>query len=140
MAKKDFRLYCEEEYIDHLKMVADEKGTSVNQLVLSVLTKKYPMPKKKKDQTSTGPILDIEATKKHYEALNQFLTENGFIYIKKSGTANVYLLNPEIMWKSWSNNMKYCEFPANVIITESEQEAEKTAMQEHFQKVMSLKD
>ena len=36
--------------------------------------------------------------------------------------------------------MKYCEFPANVIITESEQETEKTAMQEHFQKVMSLKD
>ena len=59
MAKKDFRLYCEEEYIDHLKMVADEKGTSVNQLVLSVLTKKYPMPKRKKDQTSTGPTLDI---------------------------------------------------------------------------------
>ena len=29
MAKKDFRLYCEEEYIDHLKMVADEKGTLV---------------------------------------------------------------------------------------------------------------
>ena len=66
MSKKDFRLYCEEEYIDHLKAIADEKGTSVNQLVLSVLTKKYPMPKKKKDQT-TGPILDIEATKKHYE-------------------------------------------------------------------------
>ena len=70
----------------------------------------------------------------------KYLRENGFIYIKKSGTANVYLLNPEIMWKSWSNNMKYCEFPANVIITESEQEAEKNAMREHFQKVVSLRD
>lgn len=75
MAKKDFRIYCEEEYIDHLKTIADDKGTSVNQLVLSVLTKKYPMPKRTKDQTSTGPALDIEATKKHYEAINQFLTE-----------------------------------------------------------------
>lgn len=75
MAKKDFRIYCEEEYIDHLKTIADEKGTSVNQLVLSVLTKKYPMPKRKKDQTSTGPALDIEATKIHYEVINQFLTE-----------------------------------------------------------------
>ena len=75
MAKKDFRLYCEEEYIDHLKTVAEEKGTSVNQLVLSVLTKKYPMPKRKKDQTSTGPALDIEATKKHYEELNNYITE-----------------------------------------------------------------
>ena len=90
MAKKDFRLYCEEEYIDHLKAIAEEKGTSVNQLVLSVLTKKYPMPKKKKDQTSTGPALDIEATKKHYEALNQYLTEaeNGGAKIKPY---NLYL-------------------------------------------------
>ena len=42
------------------------------------------MPKKKKDQTSTDPTLDIEATKKHYEALNQFLTaaENGGAKIK----------------------------------------------------------
>ena len=36
--------------------------------------------------------------------------------------------------------MKYCEFPANVIITESEQEAEKNAMREHFQKVVSLRE
>ena len=84
MAKKDFRIYCEEDYIDHLKTIADEKGTSVNQLVMTVLTKKYPLPKRKKDQTSTGPTLDIEATKKHYEALNQFLTEaeNGGAKIK----------------------------------------------------------
>ena len=47
------------------------------------------MPKKKKDQT-TGPILDIEATKKHYEALNQYLTEaeNGGAKIKPY---NLYL-------------------------------------------------
>ena len=25
MSKKDFRIYCEEEYIDHLKTIADEK-------------------------------------------------------------------------------------------------------------------
>ena len=30
MAKKDFRIYCEEDYIDHLKTIADEKGSSVN--------------------------------------------------------------------------------------------------------------
>ncbi len=75
MAKKDFRIYCEEDYIEHLKTIADEKDTSVNQLVMTVLTKKYPMPKRKKDQTTAGPALDIEATKKHYEAINQFLTD-----------------------------------------------------------------
>ena len=75
MAKKDFRIYCEEDYIDHLKTIADEKGTSVNQLVLSVLTKKYPMPKRKKDQTSTGPTLDIEATRQHYNELDRHIKE-----------------------------------------------------------------
>ncbi len=73
MSKKDFRIYCEEEYIDHLKTVADEQDTSLNQLVLSVLTKKYPMPKKKKQPQS--PTLDIEATKKHYEEIDKYITE-----------------------------------------------------------------
>ena len=72
MAKKDFRIYCEEEYIDHLKTVADEKGTSVNQLVLSVLTKKYPMPKRAKP---TSPALDIEATRQHYNELDRHIKE-----------------------------------------------------------------
>ncbi len=70
----------------------------------------------------------------------KYLKDNGFIYIKKSGATNVYLLNPEIMWKSWGNNMKYCEFPANVILTASEQEVEKTEMREHFKKVIELRD
>ena len=75
MSKKDFRIYCDEEYIEHLRTIADAQDTSLNQLVLSVLTKKYPMPKKKKDQTSTGPTLDIEATQKHYEEIDKYLTE-----------------------------------------------------------------
>ena len=98
MSKKDFRLYCEEEYIDHLKAIADEKGTSVNQLVLSVLTKKYPMPKKKKDQT-TGPILDIEATQKHYEALNQYLTEAENMVQQAQTTAQPATVNAKAITK-----------------------------------------
>ena len=94
MAKKDFRLYCEEEYIDHLKMVADEKGTSVNQLVLSVLTKKYPMPKKKKDQT-TGPILDIEATKNTMRHLTNFSLKLKTVVPKSNPTTSICIL-----WKS----------------------------------------
>lgn len=73
MSKKDFRIYCEEEYIEHLKTVADAQDTSINQLVLSVLTKKYPMPKKKKQPQS--PTLDVEATRKHYEEIDKYLTE-----------------------------------------------------------------
>ena len=70
MSKKDFRIYCDEEYINHLKTVADEQSTSLNQLVLSTLTKKYPMPKRNKK-----PTLDIQATRKHYEEIDKYINE-----------------------------------------------------------------
>ena len=73
MAKKDFRIYCEEEYIEHLRTVADEKGISVNQLVLSLLTKKYPMPKRAKPPKT--PALDIEATRQHYMELDTHIKQ-----------------------------------------------------------------
>lgn len=52
----------------------------------------------------------------------KFLKKHGFIYVYKSGTSNVYVTNPDIAWKSWGNNRKYCEFPANIILSASEQE------------------
>ena len=72
MSKKDFRIYCDGEYVDHLKTVADENGVSVNQLVLSLLMKKYPMPKKKKLQAQE---LDLDAIRTQYDALDKFITE-----------------------------------------------------------------
>lgn len=50
------------------------------------------------------------------------LKDTGFIDIKKSGTTNIYLINKEIVWKSWGRNYKYAEFGAKIIITGSEQE------------------
>lgn len=52
----------------------------------------------------------------------KFLKEHGFIHVYKSGTSNVYITNPDIAWKSWGNNRQYCEFPANVLISASEQD------------------
>ena len=49
------------------------------------------------------------------------LKELGLLHIKKSGSANVYLVNPKVIWKSWGSNVKYCEFPAKVILSASEQ-------------------
>ena len=49
------------------------------------------------------------------------LKEKGILHIKKSGSANVYIMNPDLIWKSWSNNKQYCEFPAKVILSASEQ-------------------
>lgn len=52
----------------------------------------------------------------------RLLKEHGFIHIMRSGTSNVYIVNNDLAWNSWGNNMQYCEFPANVIISASEQD------------------
>jgi len=52
----------------------------------------------------------------------KYLKEKGFLYIYKSGSSNVYVANKELVWNSWGNNTKYCEFPANVILSKEEQE------------------
>ena len=69
----------------------------------------------------------------------KFLKDKGYIYILKSGSANVYTINPKIIWKSWSKNIQYCEFPANIIISKAEQEADTAKINEHFKNVMDIK-
>lgn len=55
----------------------------------------------------------------------KILKDRNFVDVKKSGTTNVYLLNKQLVWKSWGKNYKYAEFDSKVIISESEQEKEK---------------
>jgi DNA-binding transcriptional ArsR family regulator len=52
----------------------------------------------------------------------QILKEHGFIAVLKSGTSNIYTVNDKIFWKSWGTNRRYSKFPANVILSLSEQE------------------
>lgn len=52
----------------------------------------------------------------------KLLKDKGFIAIMKSGTSNVYIANPNLVWNSYGNNTQYCEFPASVILSASEQE------------------
>lgn len=52
----------------------------------------------------------------------KLLKEYGFVYICKSGTSNIYVTNPDLVWNSWGNNRQYCVFPANIILSASEQE------------------
>lgn len=62
----------------------------------------------------------------------KLLAERGFIYIKRSGRSNVYILNDDLVWKSWGKNTQYCEFPANVVLTMSEQsDTEKAKLKEN---------
>jgi DNA-binding transcriptional ArsR family regulator len=50
------------------------------------------------------------------------LKDNGYLAVLKSGTSNVYAINDTVFWKSWGNNKQYSKFPANVILSLSEQE------------------
>lgn len=52
----------------------------------------------------------------------KYLKDNGFLYVYKSGSSNVYVANKDLVWNSWGNNVEYCEFPANIILSASEQE------------------
>ncbi|MEG2985788.1 MAG: winged helix-turn-helix domain-containing protein [Peptostreptococcaceae bacterium] len=52
----------------------------------------------------------------------KLLKEKGYIAVFKSGTSNVYTLNDKIVWNSWGTNYDYSKFPANVILSVSEQE------------------
>lgn len=65
----------------------------------------------------------------------KLLKDKGFIAIMKSGTSNVYIANPDLVWNSWGNNMQYCEFPANVILSASEQEERTKILDKRVQTV-----
>lgn len=56
----------------------------------------------------------------------KYLKDHGYIYVYKSGTSNVYVANCDLVWKSWGKNRKYCQFPANVILSDSEQDKRDT--------------
>lgn len=68
-----------------------------------------------------------------------YLKEHGFIAIAKSGTTNVYIANNDLVWNSWGNNMKYCEFPANVVLSSSEQEQQKEKVRDRRMQTVQLK-
>lgn len=69
----------------------------------------------------------------------KMLKEHGFVHVYKSGTSNVYVANPDIVWNSWGNNMQYCEFPANIIISASEQE-ERTKVRDKRVQTVQVKE
>ena len=52
----------------------------------------------------------------------KLLKDKGYVAVFKSGTSNVYALNDKIVWKSWGTNYQRSKFPANVLISLSEQE------------------
>lgn len=76
MSKKDIRIYLDADYCDHLKAVATEKGTSVNNLIVELVRKKHPMPKKQKMPQGQ---FDREAIQKQLDEITKYLdsAQNG---------------------------------------------------------------
>lgn len=50
----------------------------------------------------------------------KYLKDNGWICVLKSGTSNVYVINPEVVWTAYGDQKSYCKFSADVILTSSE--------------------
>lgn len=50
----------------------------------------------------------------------KYLKEHGWICVLKSGTSNVYIINPDIAWTSYADEKKYCKFQANVLLSSTE--------------------
>lgn len=60
------------------------------------------------------------------------LKDKGYIAVMKSGTSNIYAINDNVYWKSWSNNKKYSKFPANVVLSLQEQDEDYQQKQAKF--------
>lgn len=50
----------------------------------------------------------------------KYLKEKGWVCVLKSGTSNIYILNPDIVWTSYDGQKQYCKFQTNIIVSPSE--------------------
>lgn len=53
------------------------------------------------------------------KAIN-WLLEQGFLDVLKSGTSNVYIINQNVAWTSYANQKKYCKFAGNILVSAAE--------------------
>ena len=64
-------------------------------------------------------------SKKSVERAISHLKNNGYLHVTKAGQTNVYHMNPEIVWKAWDTNKKYCEFEGQILIAKSDNKSPK---------------
>lgn len=70
----------------------------------------------------------------------KILKEKGFVAILKSGTSNIYVINDDLAWSSWSTNKKYCKFPTNVVLSATENQDYLDKVEQAKFKTLSVKD
>ena len=62
----------------------------------------------------------MSTTTKTIQRAVKYLKNNGWICVMKSGTSNVYIVNPDVAWTSCADQKATCNFHANVILCSSE--------------------
>ena len=104
--------------IVHLIKAAQENPTALSVLLFLIEN----MNKMNAIIASYSVIQNIMGLSKPTVARSiKYLKEKGFIAIYKSGSSNVYVINDRLVWTNYGNKIQYCKFPAEVILSASEQ-------------------
>ena len=63
------------------------------------------------------------------------LKQKGFIHVLKTGSSNVYVLNPDVVWSAYKTSKPYCKFEGPILISKSENKE----LQEKIKKIKATK-
>lgn len=105
------------EHIDDVAKLARDNGKAYDLFMLLV---------KHMDGTNALAVSNValsellQVTTRTIQRAVKYLKDSGWICVLKTGTSNVYIVNPEVAWTSYGNQKQYCKFKANVLLSSSE--------------------
>ena len=105
------------DHIDDVAKLARDNGKAYDLFMLLV---------KHMDGTNALAVSNIalsellQVTTRTVQRAVKYLKDNGWICVLKTGTSNVYIVNPDVAWTSYGNQKQYCKFQANVLLSSSE--------------------
>jgi hypothetical protein len=59
---------------------------------------------------------ELNVHRKSISRATKYLEENGAIVIAKMGTANLYILNDQEVWKTYEEHKRFCGFRARALV------------------------
>ena len=105
------------DHIDDVAKLARDNGKAYDLFMLLV---------KHMDGTNALAVSNIalsellQVTTRTVQRAVKYLKDKGWVCVLKSGTSNVYIVNPDVAWTSYGNQKQYCKFQANVLLSSSE--------------------
>ena len=113
---RDF-IHLYRDHIDDVAKLARDNGKAYDLFMLLV---------KHMDGTNALAVSNIalsellQVTTRTVQRAVKYLKDNGWVCVLKSGTSNVYIVNPDVAWTRYGNQKQYCKFQANVLLSSSE--------------------